>query len=321
MFASASPRARPHRVLWAALALLATLVPQTTAHAAALVVHAGESIQAAVDAAEPGDVILVRPGLYTAPRGAQAVFRVQTDDLTLIGLAGAIIDAGGAPYAGWVGADLRPGTQGCPAEPAVRNFHMHGFTIQHAKETGLRLAGVERYRLTKGVYQDNGDRGLRTVCSAHGRIDHNYAAGHRDAAISLGSDEDTLVDWNVVSGNAIGIQVGNSLRAVVRHNLAVKNTAGIWVLVLPGRPIPRSLDVRIERNWIADNNLSNPRAGEDSRVSRIPSGTGILNVGGDDVRIQHNVIRGNGTQGVAILGNPLGLLGADARLDPFVDGG
>ena len=46
-------------------------------------VRAGESIQAAVDAAQPGDTIVVGPGVYTAT-GTDAVVTITTDDLTLI---------------------------------------------------------------------------------------------------------------------------------------------------------------------------------------------------------------------------------------------
>src|SRR6476619_4199590 len=55
---------RLYRTLVLSLAAAALVAAPTPALAATHVVHPGESIQAAVDAASPGDTVFVQPGTY-----------------------------------------------------------------------------------------------------------------------------------------------------------------------------------------------------------------------------------------------------------------
>src|SRR5262245_56886365 len=64
---------------------IAVLASAISAHAAVLRVNPGESIQAAIDAAAPGDTIFVAPGTYQETANAQFGLRIATDDLRLIG--------------------------------------------------------------------------------------------------------------------------------------------------------------------------------------------------------------------------------------------
>lgn len=274
------------------------------------------SIQAAVDQASPGDTIVVPPGVYTGDASANAVVTVNKDNLTIIGNPSAVIDAKGFTYGILVGENVPIDLGGCP-EPAVQNFTIKGLTIKNAEDTGLRLVGVEDFRITHGVYLDNEEYGPFPICSTQGFIAHNVAIGHKDASIYVGDDEDIVVEHNLVTGNAIGIEVENSKNIIVRHNKAFENTTGILVVVLPSLPMPFTDTVRIEHNVIVKNNFPNPVADSDSIVGLLPTGTGILNVGGDRVMIRKNVITGNNTLGLALIGNAFAF--RDARIDPFVD--
>ncbi len=53
-------------------------------------------------------------------------------------------------------------------------------------------------------------------------------------------------------------------------------------------------------------------------VGLLPTGSGILNVGGDHVVITHNSVVGNNSVGVGIVQSPFGPL--DPRLELFPDG-
>ncbi len=264
----------------------------------------------------PGDTIVVKDGVYTGTAGDDAVVTITTDDLTLIGSRNAVIDASGFEYGIMVGDDGPIGPGGCPPV-TVRNFRIKGFTIRDADDTGLRLVGVDGYRITHGAYIDNHEYGPFPICSTNGLIAHNFATGHDDAAIYVGDDDGVVVRHNWVTGSAIGIEIENTINAEVRHNRLWGNTAGILVVVLPGLPMPFTSDVWIHHNVITDNDLPNPIPPGAGPVGLIPTGTGILNVGGDRVLIEQNRITGNDSFGVALVGNPFFLF--DPRIEPFVD--
>ena len=102
-----------------------------SAVAGTLVVRNGESIQAAVDAAKPGDTIFVRRGVYTGMPGYDSVVTVRKDDLTIRGGPGAVIDARGFEYGIMVGEDEEIGPEGCPPI-TVLGFTLQGMTIKNA---------------------------------------------------------------------------------------------------------------------------------------------------------------------------------------------
>ncbi len=52
-----------------ATVICAALTLPGTGFGKTIIVRDGESIQDAVDAASPGDTIIVKPGIYTAPTG------------------------------------------------------------------------------------------------------------------------------------------------------------------------------------------------------------------------------------------------------------
>lgn len=296
--------------------ILLILVGSFSAGAETLVVKSGESIQAAVDAAVTGDTVLVRAGTYSGP-GGLALVQVRTSGVRLHATRSAVIDARGYRYGILVGEDAPIEPEGCPPV-TVRGFEISGFTIRDAEHTGLRLAGVDGFTLSNGVYLDNDEYGAFPICSSHGLIAGNYAAGHEDAAIYVGDSSHIVVERNAVTTSAIGVEIENSTYAIVRKNQLFGNTAGVLVVVLPGLPLPFTDHVRIEENSIIQNNFPNPIApdsGDD--VGTIPTGTGILNVGGDHVTILRNVILGNDSFGVATIASPF--VRFDPRIEPFVD--
>ena len=276
-----------------------------------ITVRNGESIQDAVDLAQPGDTIVVRAGLYTAS-GGSAVVEVMKDDITLIGNRNAVIDATGVPFGVRVGAPV----QGDCLAGVVKNFKIVGFTIQNAGFTGLQMVNVDGYTATGGTYLDNEEYGPFPVCSTNGTISHNFASGHNDAAIYVGQSDGAVVEFNTVVDSVIGIELENTSNVVVRNNQLRDNTAGMLVVVLPGLFFPFTENILITENIVDDNNRANTAGG--GFLSLLPVGSGILNVGGDNVVIQKNVVQRNDSFGVASIGNFFFLL--DPRIEPFVDG-
>jgi parallel beta-helix repeat protein len=274
------------------------------------------SLQAAVDRAKPGDTIVVPPGTY------EGGVVVNTSDLTIRGSRAAVIDATGHRYGIEVGTGrIGVGPDGSPVCPslALHNITIDGLTIRDAGHTGVHLIGVDGFRLTHGRYVDNEEYGPFPICSAHGLIDANEVSGTDDAGIYVGDDSWVAVANNHVSGCAIGVEVENSRHSVVRDNKTVGNTVGILVSLLPGLPMPVNDDTLIEGNVVTHNNFPNPvpsDSGDD--VGLLPTGTGVLNVGGDHVLIRGNTVVGNDSVGVAIIHSPFGPL--DPRLEVNPDG-
>ena len=273
------------------------------------------TIQAAVDRAHPGDTVVVPPGVYH-----ESVV-VTKDRLTIRGSAAAVLDGSGFTYAMVVGDQPTgdaPVFPGCPPV-SVRDFTLDGLTIRHAENTGVFLRGVDGFRITRGHYVDNGEYGVFPRCSRDGRIDHNSGGGGKDATIYVGVDDNVTVDHNDLTRGEIGIELEDTLNTYVRENRVTGNVAGIFVIVLPGLPRTSTDHAVIEDNVVDDNNLANPfppvctapgvPAGcgaftDDLQL--LPSGTGILNVGGHDIVIRENHVTGNDTVGIGLVTNPFG---------------
>jgi parallel beta-helix repeat protein len=281
-------------------AALAACAAVEIASAEAAVVVVSKTIQAAVNEAEPGDIVLVPPGKY------RETVRVLKDNITILGPESAILDASGFANGIHVGADVfgqgPNGTPVCPAV-AVKNFTLIGLTIQNAGKNGVFLSGVDTYNLAHGRYLNNGDYGPYPSCSNNGQINFNSVKGGEDTCIYVGNDVEASIIGNVATDCTVGVQIVNSDDVIIRGNIVTGNSTGILTIVDPFNPRTQTRDVLIAANRIESNNR--PNTSTEGDLESIPSGAGILIVGSDNVRIQRNEVTGNNTLGVAILSNRL----------------
>jgi parallel beta-helix repeat protein len=303
------------------VALLATLSLTAGAQAKTIRVLANgstESIQAAIDAASPYDTVLVPPGTYTGP-----TVTVEKSNLTLKGSRDAVIDATGNTYGITVGTKLTFDEAGperlCPTDE-VSNFRIIGLTVENADNTGIFLFGVDGFRVSNGRYIDNDEYGIFPRCSREGVIARNAGGGGDDATIYVGIDDGVTVVGNNLTGGELGIELESTDNTIVRKNRLVENTTGIFVIVLPNLPKATTEKALIEENVVNSNNRPNPFApvceGPDTPpgcveeftddLQLLPSGSGILNVGGHEVTIRNNRVTHNGTVGVGVVENPFG---------------
>jgi len=268
------------------------------ASAEAAVVVVSTTVQAAVNKARPGDIILVPPGTY------RETVRVLKDNMTILGSEGAVIDARGFANGIHVGADIF--AQGpnpvCPAV-AVKNFTLIGLTIQNAVNNGIFLSGVDTFTLAHGKYLNNGDYGTYPSCSNNGQINFNTARGGGDTCIYVGNDVEASIIGNVASDCTVGVQIVNSDDVIVRGNIVTGNSTGVLAIVDASNPRTETSDVLIASNRIANNNR--PNMSMEGDLAMIPSGAGVLIVGSENIRIRSNEVTGNNTFGVAITQNPL----------------
>jgi parallel beta-helix repeat protein len=264
-----------------------------------VVVHAGGSIQAAIEAAAPGAVIHIEPGTY-----AEAI-RVTRPGIKLIGLrrggAGVVIE--------------NPGDEddGIAVTATGDGFALLNVTVRGFEENGVILAGVDDFLLSGITAENDGEYGLFPVRSSHGVIERCAASGHRDTGIYVGQSVDVEVRHNVASGNVNGIEIENSSDVKVIANETYDNVAGVLVVLLPGLQVKTSSDVLVAGNAVHDNN--HPNFAEPGEIeAAVPSGSGILLVGVDRAVVEGNTVTGNDFTGIAV-GSTL-LLGQLAGLPP-----
>ena len=247
------------------------------------IVKPGDSIQAAVEAAQPGDTIQVMPGIYS-----ETIY-IDKDDIHLVG----VIQNGARATMDGLGklndAILYSGN----------NIIIENFRITKYKGNGIMGQAGNNFEIRNNVIVDTGIYGIFPQLGANGLIEHNVVSGIEDAAIYIGMSDNIHVAYNEVFDSVAGIEIENSRHAIVEYNNAHHNTGGILAFVTPGLPIKTTEDVIIRNNFVSDNNTPNFGA-PGSIVSGIPAGTGILVMAADDVIIEGNIISNNKTAGIII---------------------
>ncbi len=250
-----------------------------------LFVEPGQRIQDAIDLAGPGDTVAVMPGVY---------HETLTLDLSGITLAGQVIDGERAVLDGR--EVLSDGIIGSGSDLVISGFAIRDYT---ANGVMINLGSNLEFR---DLHLDNtGLYGLYPVETVGVLIEDCSVTGVRDAGLYVGQSKDIVVRGNVAHGNVTGIEIENSLTAVVEDNHVYDNAGGILVFALPNNPSKISRDCKVINNRVIENNHVNfgdPHA----IVSKVPSGTGIMILAGDDVEVAGNEIRGNNSFGVAVVG-------------------
>jgi parallel beta-helix repeat protein len=300
-------------ITFAGLILFGNLHPAQSASAGVApnashgVIRASTTIQAAVDVAQPGDTIVIPPGLY------RENVRVTKDHITIRGSRGAVMD--GAGLSG------NSGIRVAPVAPASRinGFVLFGLTIQNYSKNGVLLSRVDNFQISHGSYVDNDEYGIFPILSSHGLIDFNHVSGSNDTGIYVGQSSEVVVEKNHTRDCTIGIDIENSSHILVRENTAVENSVGMTIHILPSLEVTVTSDVQVIRNTWISNNRPNPATDPDDLISRLPSGLGFLNLGGDDVTVKKNIAIYNKSAGIAVSQLPPDVAALDARINPFPD--
>ncbi len=271
-------------LLSAALALpLAFAAP---AHADTVVGPAG-SIQAAVDAAAPGDTIVVR-GTH------RENVAVVTDGITLRGL-GAVLEPPRVPAA-----------DAC-FDPSVEGESVHGICVSGDIdfETGAIARYVKRVSVTGFTVRGFTGNGVTAAAARDVTIAGNVAQGNGDGGIAAIASTGVRMDANRTAGNRFGIYVGGSLAGRITGNSIHDNCVGVFVL---GQPLPAG-GYRIAANEIRGNTRACPAGGDWPALS----GAGVALVGASRNTVVANAITGNVPSGetavrggVAVLSEPGG---------------
>lgn len=259
---------------------VADRAPQT------ITVKANESIQAAVNRARPGDTIEVMPGVY------REEVKIDIDNITLRGLADAKATPPRPVFEGdgkLSDAVINTGSNFVVENFDVQHYVANGIVAQHARNVTFRNLKID----STGLY------GVYPVSCTGVTIEKCIATGIADAALYVGQSRDIVVRDSEAYGNVTGIEIENSINAVVENNDVHDNTGGILVFVLPNNVSKVGRDCIVRNNRVVENNHAN-FGHPNSIVSNVPPGSGILVMAADNTEVTGNEIRGNQSYGVLV---------------------
>jgi plastocyanin len=240
------------------------------------------SIQSAVDAAEPGDLVLIERGIY------REEVTVTTPSLVLRGVDRNEVILDGEFVRGNGVMALADGV-------AVENM-----TARNHLLNGFFWTGVHGFRASYLTAVDNLDYGIYAFDSQDGLFEHSYASGSPDSGFYIGQCQPcrTVLTDLVSENNALGYSGTNSggelyiLRSIFR-----RNQSGIAPNTLDSELLAPQRGTTIVANLVVDNNNS----GAPSRMLEAPAlGNGIVLLGGSDDVVERNVVADHDAHGILV---------------------
>jgi nitrous oxidase accessory protein NosD len=282
-------------VLPLALALVATAGPASAHQSKAVVVRPGESIQAAIDAAQPGQTITVLAGTY------RENVAITKDGIRLRG-RGARLEPPAAPAPNACSEPGQPATIGICVLGQV-NFEtgevlrpvddvtISGFELRDFPDAGILAFGASDATFRNNVALNDDEYGLTAFTSTGTRMLFNRASGAGEAGFYIGDSPhaDATLVGNIATDSRFGILWRNAEGGLAVGNLVHGNCTGIMVLSgIPGLPgTAGGLSMR------ANAIRANTRACPESEEGPALSGVGIAIAGARDNRVTGNRITGN----------------------------
>ncbi len=243
------------------------------------------TIQEAVDAAAPGDLVLIAPGVY------REEVKVTTPSLVLRGTDRneVIVD----------GEFRRANGISITADGvAVENL-----TVRNAKINGVYWTAVEGYRASYVTAANNEVYGIYAYDAVDGLFEHSYASGSYDAGFYIGQCDpcDAVITDIVAEHNGLGYSGTNASGNIhIVNSVWRDNVAGIVPNTLDSELLPPVERVHIAGNLVVS---SGSRTAPVAPLEWGSYGNGIIVAGGNEHLVEHNLIVDSANHGILVTPN------------------
>jgi Right handed beta helix region/Phospholipase_D-nuclease N-terminal len=264
--------------------------PPTAPHAILRVPETYSTIQAAIDAAKPGDLVSIGPSANPDGTYHEAVM-VKTPNISIRGRDrnSVILDG---QY------KLDDGFEVVANDVVIENI-----TARHYIGNGFYWTGVNGYRGSYLTAYADGDYGIYAYSSINGQFDHDFAAGHPDSGFYIGACHpcNALITNVISEDNALGFSGTNAGgNLIIRNSIWRNNMSGIVPNTLDSEPNPPQNGDTIINNLVENNN----NFAAPAKVLEYPSiGNGIVLAGGINNLVESNRISGHIYYGILVLPN------------------
>jgi nitrous oxidase accessory protein NosD len=265
------------------------------------VVTPGESIQAAIDDAQPGDTVRIAPGEF------RENLTITTDDITLqgagVGRHGTVLMPSGStssPCADAPASEVQgicvhgafPAESGAP----VRDVTIEDLTVDGFSGTGIYAFHAEGYTVARVRARSNEGYGIAGFVLSGVELLGNVAIDNGEPGIYVGDSPDAQAVVlgntsirNGIGGEGFGFLIRDSSHGQVLHNRATGNCVGFFFVDHGFNPVEPLSD------WTAEANTANRNNGACPASEEFPalSGAGILLGGTHAVQVTENHVFGN----------------------------
>jgi hypothetical protein len=262
----------------------------TPPHAILRVPEEYSTIQAAVNAAVPGDLVSIGPS--TNPDGAyHEAVTVKNPNITIRGR-----DRNTVILDGQYKLDNA-------FEVHANNVIIENMTARHYTDNGFYWENVTGYRGSYLTAYANGDYGIYSYSAINGQFDHSLAAGHPDSGFYIGACHpcNALITNVISEDNALGFSGTNAGgNLVISNSIWRNNMSGIDPNTLDSEPNPPQDGDTIINNLVENNNNLDAPA----KVLEYPAiGNGILLGGGNNNIVEGNRVSGHKYYGILVISN------------------